>query len=356
VCRLRDARAIRHAEEEHRGVVDPSPGGFEEVRDEPSGVAGHRLVDRPGGPDEGRVGVDRRHQKVRVEGDAVAPDARPGVVNLTVRLGVRHVDRLPPVDFEPLAHPPQFVRQRDVDVSVDAFEHLHGLRRRGVAHRNDLVVGDRLVEALCGPGRPWVRPADDLRVRPPDVAEGAPARGALRTERDTERLGSEPGLGGEQRLDHVATRPRRDGTLEEDGVAGVESRRDLPGHRSDDVEVRPRALVEFRRDHDDVDARVRGRSLAVRRRTKRAIVDRLVDEVGQAGFVRDVALARVDRLDDRLVDVDADDVPGALGQRGGERESHLAEAVDGDLDPAVRDVVRQLSVGSAVETVRVRHG
>ena len=75
-------------------------------------------------------GVD---DEPRIDGDAVAADARARLQDVDARVAVGEPDHLPDVDAELVADHRQLVGEGDVDVAVgvlDELGHLGGARRR----------------------------------------------------------------------------------------------------------------------------------------------------------------------------------------------------------------------------------
>src|SRR5206468_2767139 len=112
--------------------------------------------DLPGQLDEARVDtlLPRRPGQVEgIDGDAVSPEARPGVKGLKAeRLGLRRGDYLPDVDAHRVEDDFQLVDQGDVDRPIGVLEDLARLRhaRAGDGHDavdNRLVQGDGEVTA-----------------------------------------------------------------------------------------------------------------------------------------------------------------------------------------------------------------
>src|SRR5438309_2461158 len=96
----------------------------------------HREVDVTGELDEAIDEVELAsppREVIRIDGDAVATDARPGrEAHEPERLRRGRVDDLPDVETHPLAEQGELVDERDVDVPEDVFEelrHLGGVRR-----------------------------------------------------------------------------------------------------------------------------------------------------------------------------------------------------------------------------------
>ncbi len=95
VARLLHVRAIREAEDDRRRPFERT----QRVAETADGVVRHVVVDLARGRDQVRIeragsGRLRRGEEVRVDGDAVAADARPRRMDVRVRLGVRRLDRL----------------------------------------------------------------------------------------------------------------------------------------------------------------------------------------------------------------------------------------------------------------------
>ena len=88
-------------------------------------------------------------------------------------------------------------------------------------------------------------------------------------------------------------------------------------------------VVEHHRhdDHHDVGFASRGR--CVRRGPQSAAPVGVLNRLGEAGLLGDVRASLVDRVDDRLLDVDGDDRPPVPGKLGRQRQAHLAGAHDG---------------------------
>ncbi len=106
----------------------------------------------------------------------------------------------------------------------------------------------------------------------------------------------------------------------------MDARRDRVGRGIHVPVIRARLRIQHHRhdQHDDVGL-ARGRR-AVRRGAQHPVPVGRRDELGEAGLLVDVRAALVDRGDDRLVDVDGDDLPAVRRELGGERQAHLAGA------------------------------
>ena len=186
------------------------------------------------------------------------------------------------------------------------------------------------VQHTCESRALFVDSPDDFRIGTTDVLQCAAARRSLGTECGAETPCVESGDIGQLCSNPVFGRPWRDGTLNNDQVTGSQSLADVRDDRIENRQVWFVVLGNRCRDDDDVDRRVSGRTRGVGRRTQRTGVDLLGDQVRKPGLAFDVTVAVVDGPDNVRIDIGPDDVARHLRIHTGEREPHLAEAVDGD--------------------------
>ena len=132
----------------------------------------------------------------------------------------------------------------------------------------------------------------------------------------------------EHREHLLARRARVRGRLEDDELAGPEAGRELLRGRDEDAEVRLALARERCRERDQDRVRV-AQHVVVRGRADAAFLDERQQPL--RGHVLDVALAPVQLLDARGVDVDEHDRLPRLGEGLGERDADIAGSDDGDV-------------------------
>jgi len=128
-----DVLLVRHADDQHLAAPRGAPLLVEAIHDAPHPVLGHLGVDLARELDESRPVVERPHlprEVVRVEGDAMPPDAGPRrKLHETERLRRRGLDHLPHVDAQLVAHDRHLVDEPDVHAAERVLEDLHELGR-----------------------------------------------------------------------------------------------------------------------------------------------------------------------------------------------------------------------------------
>ncbi len=132
----------------------------------------------------------------------------------------------------------------------------------------------------------------------------------------------------EDRAQHLIRGPGPGRRFEDDELAGPQMRRDRrrgPGH---EPQVRLALARQWRRHADQQGITVPRRG-EIRRRTKPAAGDDPLDPA--RGDVADVALAPVELLDLRGVDVESHHLVAGIAEGDGQRQPDIAEADDADL-------------------------
>ncbi len=133
-----DALAVGEPQHEHRDALEPA----EDLLDRADRDAHLAVVDPPRQPDELHLGCTAQ-QEVRVDGDAVAADAKARLVDVRVGLGVRRADDLLDVHPDAIRVSRELVGERDVDVAVGGIGELGELGGLGRRHRHDIGVEHR---------------------------------------------------------------------------------------------------------------------------------------------------------------------------------------------------------------------
>src|SRR5581483_6784749 len=327
-----DVGLVRDADEEDlRAFERALRAVVQRLGDDRAAEVRHVVVDLAGKLDEARVEVELARlprEVVRVERDAVAAETRPGLEgHEPERLRRGGADHFPDVDVHAVAQLRELVHERDVHRAEDVLEQLRQLGGLGGRHLVD-VVERAPVQRSGGPCRLGVEPSDDLRRRLRRPVR--PARiDALRREGEMEvGAGLQPAARLEQRLQHLAGRARIGGRLEDDEMALRQMRRDVAGGALDVAQVRLALGREWRGNRDDDGGAVADDAEIGRRRYEPG-VDEPFQIVGMD--VLDVALAAVDPVDDRLLDVDENDALACVGERLRMRHADVAGPDDRDL-------------------------
>ena len=170
-CRLTvvgDVRLVGDAGTQDPGSEDGESSSVEQIGDSLGDVPWHRRVDLLGGVDEPRGELRLAGspcQELRVEGNAMAPDAGPRIERLEPeRFGCRRLDDLPQVDVELVRELRHLVDEGDVHRPIGVLQQLRHLG--GPSRRHDVNIGEDA--SVCGcsdlPGRARDS-ADHLRDR-----------------------------------------------------------------------------------------------------------------------------------------------------------------------------------------------
>ena len=263
---------------------------------------------------------------MRVDRDAVAADADPGLVDVAVRLAVRGRDRLLHVDPVQVRGARELVREGDVHVAVGRLGELGelgGLRR---AHRDDLRVEHARVEARCAVRRGLPDPADQLRVGGQVVEDGTgeePFGGEGDEEATVGDQARRSLEGGREPAPRVADRERR---LEDHRAPGVDAGRDRGDRGIHGPVVGPLVLIQDDGDDEDDHVRLARGQRGVERGPQPALRVHPSDQLGEAGLAADVRPAGVDGRDHLGIDVHRDHAPAVRGELRRERQAHLPGA------------------------------
>src|SRR5581483_373974 len=152
---------------------------------------------------------------------------------------------------------------------------------------------------------------------------------AFRGHREMEVLaGLQPGALLEDRLQHLAGRARPGRRLEHDHLAALQHPGEAVRRALDVRQVGLALRGERRRQRDQHGVRL-AHERVVRGGDDGAALDERAEPLG--GDVLDVALAAVEGVDERRRHVDEEDALPAFGEGGGERQSDVPGADDGDV-------------------------
>ena len=300
-----------------------------------------------------------------IDGYAMTPDCNAGLVDVAERLTVRRSDHLGNVGPERIGVNGKFVGEGDVDVAVGGLGQLREFGRLDAGQRPDAVptfqvrpvvkVEDRLVELHRRLGRRRIDATDQLRVLA-KVGED-PARthpfGAVAHE---EVLAcDQPAQLGQPRGETVPGGADWQGRLVTDQRARLQASTHGFRYRVERREVALTVVVDDQRNDDDDDIRFGHHRLRLGARLHHPVGDNgrePVVEVVLAGKRRRPCIYQVD---DRLVDVGADDTTALAGDLDGQRQADLAKA--NDTDPMLRRTVADVhftssTIRSASSTAR----
>ena len=263
-----------------------------------------------------------------VDRDAVAAETGTRAeAHEAERLRRRRVDDLPNVDRHPVAELRELVDECDVDRAEDVLEQLRQFRCLRRRHLDDRV--DRAaVDVRCVLRALRRDPAEHLRrrLRRPVLAARVDA---LRRHRKMEAGADlQPGTLLEDREQHFPRRPRPCCRLEHDDLPCVQHLRNPARRRLDDGEVRLALAGERGRERDEDRLGVL-QLLVVGRRPYEVPVDERLEAL--ALDVLDVALASIQRVDDRLDDVDEEHAAPRFGEGGRKRQPDVARSDDPDV-------------------------
>ena len=336
-ARVVDVGLVGHPKQQQPRALDRQAGLIQGIRDLLDDEERHRRVDLVRGLDQpSRVAVLAQPpgEEVGDDGDAVAPEARAGVVREEAeRLRGGGLDHFPGRDPEPVAHQGKLVRERDVDRAERVLVQLRGLgdhwARDGLHSVDDLLVQQRGAPKalLCDAGDELGGVLDRERR-----VAGIDAFRRVAEEEVLAHLAARPLF--EDRQDDLLRRPRMRRRLEDDQHSRLDVRADGLSRGDDEVEVGRTRLRERRRDADRQGVEI-GDGCVVRCRAERH-VEVLVP---LAGHVHEVRLARLDGADALVVQVDAGDVEAGLGEGHRERQAGVPEADDADRRGALRDAL-----------------
>ena len=302
--------------------------GLYVARDAVGRPGGLAVVDEAGLVDERGDVFKLLVDEPRVDRDAVAADADAGGMHVDARMAVGQLDELEHVDAEPVADLAELVGVGDVDVAEGVFRQLAHLGGQIIGQADGAAGDDLFIDLLRVRSRFRAVRADDavILAQLDEHAAGDDALGAVRRH---ELLGRKAGGLGDDPLHHARGVGRRRG-LEHAEVACLQDRADLLCRGFDEAHV-GHALVVLGLavgglDADDEDV---GR-LRLRREVQAAGIHGLRHGILQTGFY-DMDMARVQRLDDGVLHVEAADLIARQRKGDGGGEADVAAAHDLDF-------------------------
>jgi hypothetical protein len=285
----------REAEASDGRIFDVGESRFDFGED----VVGLAVVHFSGSADEACEMGSRVDDEPRIDGDAMASDARAWLENFHAGVPIGEFDELPNVDIEFVADKGELVRKGDVDVAEGIFGELGHLGCAGIGGEA-LAFNEDLIE-LFGEGCGGGGEATDDPVIADNFPENVAGKDPFRAVGDVEVELGEP-------FGEFFSGADRRGGLEDDEIAVLEDGRNGFGCSFDVGEVGFMVVFERGRNGDDEHLSFFRFGYGF----KLVAYDCRVDERFQIGF-NNVDFSLVDHVDGFLVDVDADDLDAMIG-------------------------------------------
>ena len=294
----------------------------------------HRLViiDLARGPHQ-PGGLGRaRHQKPRIDRDAMPAHTGAGLQDVDARVAVCEPDHVPHVHPDHVGDHRQFVGEGDVDVAEAVLDQFHRLGHAGGGVET-VALDEAGVEHPRTLGAGGGDAADDAIIMHQFV-DDPPRQHALGAigERNVGLLGRaiarhhQIGARCGDDFGHALGGADRRGALDDHAGTGQDFGRNGAGGGFDIGDV-GRIVVAQRGRHGD-HVETGGRHFGGGH--QRARSNRVVHQLVEIAFL-DVHAAGVDRFDHALRDIDPADIPAIAGQQRGGWQADIAEADHRDL-------------------------